>query len=282
MRTDEFFGYACKREVARRRKELLGFQKPWSDDPILQSYRFCNVFREDDKVTRWVKANIRDVYAGPRLLIALVAARWINRIETLERVVDIFGEWDEAEFIRRLEGKAPWVGAAYMVRTITGVDKLHGLAIMISRFAQEAGWIYKVLVKPGRTLEESVKLLADQPNLGPFLAYEVVCDLYHTPVLGNAPDIMTWANPGPGAARGIGRLLGNGKDHYSRHSRAHVGEMVEHMRTLLELSLDTTNWPSDWGRWDMRTVEHTLCEFDKYERAREGSGRPKQLYNGRD
>ena len=31
--------------------------KPWSDDPIFQSTYFCNVRREDDKVTRWIRMN---------------------------------------------------------------------------------------------------------------------------------------------------------------------------------------------------------------------------------
>jgi hypothetical protein len=46
-----------------------------------------------------------------------------------------------------------------------------------------------------------------QEGLGPFLAYEIVTDLRFTALLENAPDIMTWANPGPGAKRGITRLL---------------------------------------------------------------------------
>ncbi|GAF76676.1 unnamed protein product [marine sediment metagenome] len=39
-----------------------------------------------------------------------------------------------------------------------------------------------------------------------------------------------------------------------------------------------SNWPDDWPLWEMREVEHTLCEFDKYERVRLGEGTPKQLF----
>jgi hypothetical protein len=106
--------------------------------------------------------------------------------------------------------------------------------------------------------------------MGPFMAYEVVTDLRHTAILENAPDIHTWANAGPGARRGLNRVFG--KD-YGRDD-------VVGMRELLKLS--RYMWPSQiegvmQPRWEMREVEHSLCEFDKYERARLGQGRPKQV-----
>jgi hypothetical protein len=33
-----------------------------------------------------------------------------------------------------------------------------------------------------------------------------------------------------------------------------------------------------WPSWEMRDVEHTLCEFDKYERIRLGEGRTRGVY----
>ena len=32
--------------------------------------------------------------------------------------------------------------------------------------------------------------------------------------------------------------------------------------------------------FELREIEHSLCEFDKYERIRLGQGRPKQKYKG--
>jgi hypothetical protein len=51
------------------------------------------------------------------------------------------------------------------------------------------------------------------------------------------------------------------------------------MGILLSASRLEHNWPHEWPAWEMREVEHTLCEFDKYERARLGEGRPKQRFN---
>jgi hypothetical protein len=56
--------------------------------------------------------------------------------------------------------------------------------------------------------------------------------------------------------------------------------MMSIMQEILSFSKSDEYWPQNWPHWEMREVEHTLCEFDKYERARLGEGRPKQLYDG--
>ena len=51
------------------------------------------------------------------------------------------------------------------------------------------------------------------------------------------------------------------------------------MQELLVLSRDNHYWPETWQSWDMRTVEHTLCEYDKYCRVKYNEGNtPKSLY----
>ena len=131
------------------------------------------------------------------------------------------------------------------------------------------------------TLQWTTGELIKLPFLGPFMAYEIVTDLRHTPMLDKAPDIMTWANPGPGGARGAGRVVGEGPEHYSRSNAKDQERIQGVMRSLLHMmKTEQQHWPSDWPAWEMRDVEHTLCEFDKYERARLGEGCPKQRYKG--
>jgi hypothetical protein len=106
------------------------------------------------------------------------------------------------------------------------------------------------------------------------MAYEIVTDLQHTPgFLDRAPDIMTWANAGPGAIRGLNRI--HGRPLEQQHPKQKTNE---EMREILQASQDPTNWPADWPSWDMRTVEHTGCEWDKYERLRLGQGTVKGVY----
>ena len=103
------------------------------------------------------------------------------------------------------------------------------------------------------------------------MAYEVVTDLRHTKWLRNARDIMTWANPGPGAQRGLNRI-------YERELNKTIKkpQLNFEMKTLLDCSqyfLQGHMIPLE-----MRDIEHCLCEFDKYERTRLGEGRPRARY----
>jgi len=49
--------FAVKREALRKAKEAGG-PPPWTIDEILQKYRFCNVRRADDRVSKWLIENV--------------------------------------------------------------------------------------------------------------------------------------------------------------------------------------------------------------------------------
>lgn len=66
------------REAIRLKKEA-GAPPPWIEDPILATYRFCNVRREDDLVTRWVRSHVRDPYHDHPML-SVYAVRSTGRI----------------------------------------------------------------------------------------------------------------------------------------------------------------------------------------------------------
>ena len=63
--------------------------RPWTDDWVLDTFRFCNVYRELDTVTEWVAANIRKPFAdSPHLWWMLAAARQINWPGTLQALIE--------------------------------------------------------------------------------------------------------------------------------------------------------------------------------------------------
>jgi hypothetical protein len=47
-----------------RCKRAAGLPPPWTDDPVLAAHRFCNASREHDRVTIWIRQNIRERYVG--------------------------------------------------------------------------------------------------------------------------------------------------------------------------------------------------------------------------
>lgn len=139
--------------------------------------------------------------------------------------------------------------------------------------------------------------LREQPFFGPFHSYEIVTDLRHTHLLDKAPDIMTWCNIGPGARRGINRVMGRDKRDHTKSN----AEMLEEIRYLLDCSTQSRYWPQwktngyvhrnvpifiapgidakkQWPSWEIREVEHLLCEYDKYQRVQLGEGRPRGVF----
>jgi len=289
---DGFFAYARARYQLMLDKEA-DFERPWTNDEILQTYRFCNVFREDDTTTKWIANNIREpLRDNPQdLVLALIIARWFNRIETLSLLGGHWGEghpmsmrsmfdnWNSDEVRRRLTGISPLVTGAYIIKTPAKMNKLEGLIQCIEQ-CKSFGYPKEATIACGysASLQTVTDILSKSPYLGPFMAYEVVTDLRHTPLLDKAPDIMTWANPGPGCTRGLSRVYGEPLDSLNRHKPSDVEVMQRRMQKLLKHSQRAAYWPHRFPKWDMRTVEHTLCEFDKYERTRLGEGRPKQKY----
>jgi len=105
------------------------------------------------------------------------------------------------------------------------------------------------------------------------MAYEIVTDLRHTYLLEDAVDINTWANLGPGGIRGIRRLLNLPLD-----SAALPRCWQDVMSYLLEECNIELHNKIGMPQFEMREVEHSLCEFDKYERARLKEGPLKRKY----
>ena len=300
----EFFSYARKRHSAYLRRQL-GHPPPWTDDPVIANYRFTNIYRETDRTTIWYRENVREWYdETPDVLLATVLFRWFNKIET---GAAIFREDDqEAEsalrspFLRWMNGlgveqlraaivqergDGPYVNGAYIIKTPNGMSKLDGVLDVAEKFrtvtkldpwGNYRNWHDAAhnMVKRRWTLEQAWNWIRSFECQGDFTAYEVVTDLRHTYLLRNAPDIMTWANAGPGAKRGLNRLQGRPLEQQLPKATTN-----EEMRVLLRYSQSFDYWPPEWGPWEMREVEHTLCEFDKWVRALTGEGTPKQRYD---
>jgi hypothetical protein len=266
---NEYFATARERyEILVRR--LHGEGPPWTNDPIFLTWRFCNLFRESDKVTVWIREHVRSVIADEdNILTAMVVCRFFNRIETLEKLWEngIVFEWNTDLVKGLLRKVSPVVGAAYMIKTPTGMNKLDGVCWIVDQIAIDQAKIVAA-IRANPTLEAATRIIQQYPFIGPFIAYEVVSDLRYTPLLFNAPDIMTWANAGPGACRGLSWLITGNDMTLKYNSKAAREESVKLMQELLERSQSEDYWPAAWPRWEMREVEHWLCEYYKYVRVK--------------
>jgi hypothetical protein len=260
----DFNNYMIERHsIYERRAE--GQAYPWTDDPILKEYSFCNVYRELDRVTIWIRENWREPYADhPNLPFAMAMARQINWPDTLEEI-GFPEEWKPQHVKNIMQDRMArkekvYTGAYMLTGTLGGtkveqtVDKI--LTPLYVNFPHEYS-----------SLENCWKSFLPYAGFSDFMSYEVVTDLRHTKWLCKAPDIMVWANPGPGAKRGLNRIHGR-----ELEKSIPKAQLISEMRDLLAL-LNNKPLPLE-----MRDIEHCLCEFDKYERVRLGQGKPRAKY----
>jgi hypothetical protein len=290
----EFFSTARERYRMKQRKDVghapywydngKPDDKAYTDDTIFQRYRFCNVFREDDKVTRWFRENIRNrMYTQDMHVRAAVAFRWFNLPETGELLLPwLLGEEPMSHAMRRISERAEEgkniLNAAYMIKSPPGLKKAPGIFSCMRAVEDDIQALTDSIVAKG-TLEHAVHALCTYPYLGPFMAYQAVCDLRFTPVLENAHDINLWTSPGPGSARGMGRVFFRNPDAYNYNSSRDRPVLIKRMQYLLHRAhMETSLWPSDWPKWELSTVQHWACEYDKYSRVVNGQGEPKQKY----
>ena len=270
--------WQIERENIRLQKEVSQLPPPWTNDSILQEYKFCQVFREDDRTTRWFREHIREpMKNSPDVLMATVIFRWFNWIPTGRTLIenDLLKNWNRKKAIEEITKQPKWITGAYIIKTPNGMDKVTGVAECVSHMWQDREYLTKEIVKT-KSLEDTWTLLRDYPYMGPFMAYEVVTDLRHTYLLEDAEDVLTWANAGPGAMRGLNRLTGRELG-YSKRSHDWVGEMQE-LYKIVQTRLPAHILQRNDMCYEMREIEGGLCEFDKYSRIVKGEGRTRSIY----
>lgn len=283
----DLFAFAAERQRVLQRRRA-GEAPPWTIDPVLQQYRFCNVYREDDRTTVWFRDRIRGPLSeSSHVLLATIACRWFNWIPSMDalRPMLLEGRWDIGEARRLLRESAARSGqvvtGAFVVHSPNGrgMDKVDGLTWCIDQFAQRSSFLSSTIYAE-RSLEKAHRTLLGQriDSLGPFMAYEVVTDLRHTYLLRGADDVNSWASAGPGAARGLAWVTHGNLDKVEGYGGAAAqARMNRQMQDILIQSRGRWH-PSLGPPWEMREVEHTLCEFDKFRRAQTGQ-RLKRKFN---
>lgn len=253
---------------------------PWTQDKIMQTYKFTNVFRELDAETIKFHERIDDLDLMPAdKLYHMILFRAFNRAETYDMLTRGKTTHHRPTKMTRIlhrnadRGKKIFTGAYIITNAGSTEPKIDLVCNALGVHWRGRRRIYDAMMKDG-TMEGCTKILSAYPMQGPFTSYEVICDMrYQKGMLWNAPDRKKWANLGPGARRGINRIVAGKK---KPNVFATTEEYIEFMVELLKSSRSKLgpHVPS----LEMREIEHSLCEFDKYMRVLNKEGRPRSLY----
>lgn len=273
MRTFELAHWINERYAMKLRKELHveGVQNVyggpwkfgWSDDPHMGLVRYCNVHREDDKVTRWLAVNWRPEHHA---VWEIVLARMLNYIPTLEELLadwpHFAGGWGDLQgatnILKRLRERGKIFSSAYTISTCgKSMDKIDYVVDHVVAAVKERGEFWEDPLM----LEKCHRQLCQIDGLGSFLAAQVVADLKNTAghPLQAARDWWTWAAPGPGSLRGLTALYG--RPITPGEFRPAIIEAWMAMEGKLN---------RDIPRIGMQDFQNCLCEFSKYIRVKEG------------
>lgn len=279
----EFFWFIKERDAVRLKKEN-GQPKPWTRDPILQSYRFCNIRREDDAVTIWIRKNWREPFKrDPNVWFAMTVARFVNWPDSLYALSvakalftghakPISAErarvaWRPEKFVATMDAvKGKSWSAAYMINAVGGEGRTKAAYIAESVLTP----IWKDRTDGQVAFETSLGTayawLSQFRGMGSFMAAQVVADVKYTPMLAGARDWWTFAAPGPGSMRGLSVVeFGDLGTSYTE---------VEWRTSLAELKakIDPMLAQASLPLLHAQDLQNCLCEYSKWKR---GYGRQK-------
>lgn len=280
-----FISFIKERENARIAKEHGVF--PHTDDPVIRKFSFCNVNREHDRVTRWIKDNMREstwALASPdNMVTAMSLGRVFNHPPVLAQLYPFKSfPWLRKECIRiKSEGKI-FRGAYKM--PAHGSSGAGGSSADYFLNAIEA--VSKMDFSEVTHLEDVATMIQKAKGFGPFLSNQIITDLRYTPFWKDAPDWQTFVLCGPGTKRGLCRFFGvelktrpNSKRQKSAPlSQNNAVRMLRDAQTILTPVLEKRF--IDIFR-DPNNFSNCFCEFSKYARTLEGGNPPKTQYRNK-
>lgn len=247
-----------------------------TDDPILQEYKFTNVYRACDRVSQYL---IRDViykdldrYTPEDVLLRILVFKVFNKIETwdyLSGLTDItFNSFNVEKLSKALSQRQqnyPIFSNAYMMAgshsDYPTIKTKHHLWLQVieDEFIKKKG-VGRIM--KARSMEEVYQLLRDYPLIGDFLAYQYTIDFNYSPYLNFDED--SFVKAGVGAVRGIKKCFvsyGNSYEDAIIYTHNHFEELQERYGYSDFQQLPGRNLK-------LIDLQNCFCETDKYLRAK--------------
>jgi hypothetical protein len=261
--------------AAERQSVFLRRQKdeapPWTDDPIINTYKFTNVYRASDRVTQFlIREVIYDDVRRSRAdeLARIILFRLFSKPSTWSALEARLGDLTLATMrskrIAAALGKLHESGPIYTSAFILCANNDYGKK---RKFENHLALIDHMLrdglekrIARAKGLGDLYEALLPYPLIGPFMAYQLAIDINYSELVDFSENEFTVA--GPGAERGIRKVFPDaGRRDFARI----IFEIVEAQheapgRLGIEL-------PTLYGR-PLKAIDcqNLFCEIDKYAR----------------
>lgn len=210
---DLYWYFACERQNIFWKK-INGEPAPWTDDKILQEYKFCNSYRVNDRVSQYLLKNV--IYNGNNytyedMLFRIILFKLFNKESTWELLSKNFGDillknFNTKKYSIVLENAIANGIKIYNDAYIScankafGYDRKHDnhLALLDKMFNIDK--MQDKIIKCN-TMQDAFNIIKGYPLIGNFMAYQLVTDINYSAFVNWKENEFTVA--GPGSLRGI-------------------------------------------------------------------------------
>lgn len=188
----DYYEFCYERQLIWHKKNVQKLPPPWTDDPILQTYHFCNVYRELDKGTRYIIDTVcNNASLTPeQKILNIVAYRFFNQIGTFEIIFEGLLDpktFDFKHYEKLLDSKKKsgqkLFHVAYIITpepfnpSFRPRDKHVQVLLVLDWLAKELnGGKFVQKLQSAKTAEDSFRAL-NIPLTGNFLRYEIWQDI---------------------------------------------------------------------------------------------------------
>ena len=270
---DSYWRFAAERQGIFFRR-LSGASQPWTEDPVLGTYKFTNAYRASDRVSQYL---IRSVIYRPDLpatneevCFRVLLFKMFNRVDTWELLESAFGAITYEEYCFQSYDKvltaAMQAGrriysAAYIMppggKTF-GQPAKHQNHLLLLESMMRDDFPSRLVESP--TMQHGFGLLRRYPFIGDFLAYQLITDLNYSDLTDFSEG--EFVAPGPGAVDGIHKCFSDLGDLDEAELIRCIADAQESEFERLGLEFETL-----WGRrLQLIDCQNLFCEISKYAR----------------
>jgi hypothetical protein len=268
---DLYWYFASERQQIFERR-VAGQSGPWTTDPILACYKFCNVFRAADRVSQYL---IHDVAYSAEpddvndRIFQIVAFRTFSNVATWRGLRALLGRSPRVEdletdrFRRALEGVRDMNGRLYTGAFILCASNAYGMHLKHLNHVElfRDMFLRRTLasrIVAARSLGEVYAILHELPLMGDFMSYQTAIDLNYSSLVNFSENDFT--RPGPGAVRGLRKVFVDLRDYSPEEAILWMVDRQNEEFARLGLVFNGL-----WGRpLSAVDCQGLFCEVDKY------------------
>lgn len=300
-----FYDFVTERYKIHIRKDFLKQKAPWTNNPILSQYKFCNIRREHDRQSQYLIKNISTnscLSLEDKIVNSFYFRAW-NNWDTMK---DLGGPWPAKNLYssqmkervrsiyQQLASEDPdrkWWSSAYNQggtkqawrypdpnEKINKEDDIPLRVFHIGPWLKEHNTVEKLLSASDQ--KAAFEAIKEIQGFADFLAYQIFVDLTYIEEFPFSENEFVVA--GPGCKKGLNKLF----DDYNglTHEEAlfwladNIDEIFNEVHPPFWAGRLFVDLPQEDRFFSVMCLENCMCEFCKYIRTIEGNGRPRVKY----